>query len=209
MTVQPVAPLPLETTVTVSIGGTVTDPAGNPVTVPSQGWNWHVPAFLPLGEALTVSPNHPNAESHSLQIDKEGRPIVAWVEGGSEFPKVHVRRWAGSDWEPRWGRPWMGIRARQLPNGACCRWTWTDGLWSRGTRRRSPGRRTCAFASGMGATGMPWGAPVSPVLQGAAVGFVSLRDTGFWRSRSGRAPSIKRPCGAGTGATGLLWVGPS
>ncbi|WP_434301295.1 Ig-like domain-containing protein [Corallococcus exiguus] len=71
----------------------------------------------------------PAAWGNSLQVNADGRPMVAWLEYSSVLSQsqVHVRGWNGSAWAPmgtvmttslaQSGIPWMGFtsRAQALP----------------------------------------------------------------------------------------------
>lgn len=99
LTLRPLAPPPVNVTMSVVLDEKVSDAAGNSVAFPSQGWSWNVPAFLPVGGALTQEPEHPNIESFSLGMGADARPIIAWTEGWDDPFQVHVKRWTGAAWE--------------------------------------------------------------------------------------------------------------
>ncbi|MCY1030441.1 Ig-like domain-containing protein [Corallococcus sp. BB11-1] len=99
LTLKPSAPLPVNSSIQVSIGGVITDLAGNRVETSQAGWMWRVPGFLPVGEPLTSEPSHPNIENISFGVGADSRPIVAWTEGWDEPFKVHVKRWMENAWE--------------------------------------------------------------------------------------------------------------
>ncbi|TSC27605.1 Ig-like domain-containing protein [Corallococcus sp. Z5C101001] len=99
LTLRPLVPPPVNVTMSVVLDEKVSDAAGNSVAFPSEGWSWTVPAFLPVGEALTQEPEHPNIESFSLGMGADAQPIIAWTEGWDEPFQVHVKRWTGSTWE--------------------------------------------------------------------------------------------------------------
>ncbi|MBZ4420322.1 Ig-like domain-containing protein [Myxococcus sp. RHSTA-1-4] len=101
LTILPASLLPIDATLQVSLDGTVTDLAGNPVEPLQQDWTWTVPGYLPLGEPLSASPTESSeVRSSSLQIDGSGQPVVAWLDGTASAPYgVRVNRWTGSKWE--------------------------------------------------------------------------------------------------------------
>jgi hypothetical protein len=59
-------------------------------------------AWIPLGGALSANAggNTP-VSGAALQLDDQGNPTVAWVEGnGGSVSSIYVRRWDGQDWKP-------------------------------------------------------------------------------------------------------------
>ncbi|WP_424952714.1 hypothetical protein [Deinococcus sp.] len=59
-------------------------------------WTGH--AWAPLGASLNLHPDH-LAERPNLTLDRQGWPLVAWVEGGPDRPRqVYAKRWDGHRW---------------------------------------------------------------------------------------------------------------
>ncbi|QSQ11472.1 Ig-like domain-containing protein [Myxococcus landrumensis] len=96
VTVRPVSPFPVDVRVKVTAGLEVTDLAGNVLRPASDEWNWDVPGFLPLGDALLSDSPSTQPGGVDLQVDAEGRPVVAWIEISE--PALYVRRWSGGTW---------------------------------------------------------------------------------------------------------------
>lgn len=60
---------------------------------------WTGTAWEALGVPLSVGSGSVNAQTPSLKVDSQNRPVVAWSEslsGGGTT--IHVRRWQGSSW---------------------------------------------------------------------------------------------------------------
>ncbi|WP_434301294.1 Ig-like domain-containing protein [Corallococcus exiguus] len=99
----------LNTTVTVFVTSGVTDLAGNPVEPPQEMWNWHVPAYLLVGEPLFSGKlEESDISETSLRVDQDSHPVVAWTQDAS----AHVKRWDGERWE-HLGNP-LGAGANNL-----------------------------------------------------------------------------------------------
>ena len=81
-------------TLTLTLGASLTDAAGNPLEAPEEPHAWEVPAWQSLGEELDV-----DAARHALDpavaIGADGAPVVAWHERapGDGLGSVQVRRW--------------------------------------------------------------------------------------------------------------------
>ncbi|WXH29135.1 hypothetical protein WA016_03083 [Myxococcus stipitatus] len=97
VTVKPTSRFPVDVRGKVTVGSSVTDLAGNVLRAETEEWSWVVPGFIPLGEPLLSDSRNMQPTSLDLQVDAEGRPIVAWVE--SSQAAVYVRRWTGERWE--------------------------------------------------------------------------------------------------------------
>jgi hypothetical protein len=101
LTIQPTSPLPVPSTVTISLGTTtepVTDLAGNPLTPPGD-WIFTLPVWLPLGGPISAVPGSTSAENVTMKIDLSGKPVIAWAESDGSSKNIYVRRWNGVDWE--------------------------------------------------------------------------------------------------------------
>ncbi|WP_158621612.1 Ig-like domain-containing protein [Corallococcus aberystwythensis] len=94
LTLQPLVPLPVSEVMRVVFDASVADAAGNSVSMPSQGWSWRVPAFLPLGDSQTP---RPRVDSFSFQVERGGAPLVARLGAGTSG--VQVERWNGVAWQ--------------------------------------------------------------------------------------------------------------
>ncbi|MFB1482412.1 Ig-like domain-containing protein [Corallococcus sp. RDP092CA] len=67
-------------------------------TVHAKHWNGE--GWESLGTPLAGGAGN-DAIGNALQIDPDGRPMLAWREyGGGTQGQVHVRRWNGTAWEP-------------------------------------------------------------------------------------------------------------
>jgi hypothetical protein len=102
LTLTPTAPLPVASTVSVTLGtptAPLTDLAGNGVTS-STAWTFSVPAWLPLGGALSAVAGNTSAENVTMKVDKNGNPVVAWAEyDASSVKNIYIRRWNGTTWD--------------------------------------------------------------------------------------------------------------
>lgn len=94
LTLQSLEPLPVSEVMRVVFDPSVADAAGNSVAMPSQGWSWRVPAFLPLGGSQTP---RPRVDSFSFKVERGGTPLVARL--GTETSGVQVERWNGGAWQ--------------------------------------------------------------------------------------------------------------
>jgi hypothetical protein len=65
--------------------------------LPDRGTAEVLPAqqVTPVGTPLAADPALP-AGAPAVEVDADGKPVVAWIEGGM----VHVRRWDGAAWLP-------------------------------------------------------------------------------------------------------------
>ncbi|XXF78862.1 Ig-like domain-containing protein [Myxococcaceae bacterium GXIMD 01537] len=100
LTVKPSALLPVQATVTVTLGA-VTDLAGNELTAAAP-WTFTVPTWLPMGGAISALPGSTAAENVALKLGADGNPVIAWSEfdGATSAKYVYVRHWTGGQWEP-------------------------------------------------------------------------------------------------------------
>ena len=59
---------------------------------------WTGRAWVSLGASLNLNSGH-LAERPNLTLDEQGRPLVAWVEGGTDQARqAYVKRWDGQRW---------------------------------------------------------------------------------------------------------------
>lgn len=99
LTILPNAPLSPPATVTLSLGegsAAVTDLAGNALSALS--WSFTVPAWLPMGGALSARDGDTSAENVVMKVGADGNPVIAWSEFDGSSKNVHVRRWDGMRW---------------------------------------------------------------------------------------------------------------
>jgi hypothetical protein len=111
LTVDPVASLPIQSSVTFKLGTAtepLTDAVGNPLTE-STSWSFTVPAWLPLGGAISAVAGNTPAEDVAMKVGSDGKPVIAWSEFDGSVKNVYVRRWNGTTWEP------MGSALNSLP----------------------------------------------------------------------------------------------
>ncbi|WP_082207263.1 Ig-like domain-containing protein [Corallococcus macrosporus] len=100
LTITPTAPIPAPSTVLVKLGTSaqpIVDLAGNVVQSTSE-WLFTVPAWLPIGSALSAYPGATPAENAVLKLDADDHPVVAWSESDGSSKNIHVARWDGSTW---------------------------------------------------------------------------------------------------------------
>lgn len=103
LTVTPTVPLPVESTVSLTLGtGTqpLTDLAGNAVAATAP-WTFTVPAWLPMGGAISAQTGNTPAENVAMKVGTDGVPVIAWSELDSAKNEsfIYVRRWTGTQWE--------------------------------------------------------------------------------------------------------------
>ncbi|WP_158622297.1 Ig-like domain-containing protein [Corallococcus sp. CA047B] len=175
LTLRPLVPLPVHESIRVVIDATVTDVAGNPVTLPVRGWTWRVPAFLPLGEPRTSHPAHAGVDAFSLQLDSLGNPHVAWVE--ADAPGVHVERWTGTAWQTL-GNSLKGEAGD--PNATDCvlQLASTDAPMVAWIQPKLDGRREVQVRLWDGSAWGPWGPTIAPLLAQSSLSELQMRIWG-------------------------------
>jgi hypothetical protein len=100
LTITPSAPLTLPANVSITLGtGTapLMDLAGNTLAA-SSAWNFTVPAWLPLGGAISAVDGATHAENVSMKVGTDGNPVIAWSESDGTSKNIYVRRWTGTNW---------------------------------------------------------------------------------------------------------------
>ncbi|MEX2542370.1 MAG: Ig-like domain-containing protein [Trueperaceae bacterium] len=98
----PVAP----DTITVTLSDSITDLAGNPLTLPADDWIFALPIWVPVGGALSANDGATDTDNPALAVDGSGNPVVAWQERADEPPwDIHVRRWEEGSWRPVGSEP--------------------------------------------------------------------------------------------------------
>jgi hypothetical protein len=100
LTITPSAPLTLPANVSITLGtGTapLLDLAGNTLAA-SSAWNFTVPAWLPLGGAISAVDGATPAENVSMKVGTDGNPVIAWSESDGSSKNIYVRRWTGTNW---------------------------------------------------------------------------------------------------------------
>ncbi|MGI8746770.1 MAG: hypothetical protein ACR2J4_00245, partial [Deinococcus sp.] len=66
---------------------------------------WSGRAWVSLGDSLNARPGH-LAERPALALDRQGFPLLAWVEGGAgQARQVYAKRWDGRRWTLLGGGP--------------------------------------------------------------------------------------------------------
>lgn len=101
LTISPSTPLP-QAEVTVTLGtptAPLTDLAGNALA-PSSTWSFTLPAWLPLGGAISAAPGTTAAENVTMKVGTDGNPVIAWSESDGTTKNIYVRRWDGTNWQP-------------------------------------------------------------------------------------------------------------
>lgn len=59
---------------------------------------WSGTAWDALGADVAVSDNNHHLGVPALDLDAEGRPLVAWIHGAQTSQSLRVARWNGEDW---------------------------------------------------------------------------------------------------------------
>lgn len=63
---------------------------------------WNGTAWVEMGAGSAsgggISQNESGSWAPSVAIDDDGKPIVAWFDGGSSIAEIYVRRWNGATW---------------------------------------------------------------------------------------------------------------
>lgn len=101
LTVTPEVPLPVESTVSLTLGTAtqpLTDLAGNAVAATSA-WTFSVPAWLPMGGAISALAGNTPAENVTMKVGTDGVPVIAWSEFDGADNKIYVHRWNGGAWD--------------------------------------------------------------------------------------------------------------
>ncbi|WP_257455709.1 Ig-like domain-containing protein [Archangium lipolyticum] len=101
LTLTPTEPLPVPSTVTISLGmdtAPLTDLAGNTLSG-STAWLFSLPVWLPVGGALSAVTGNTPAENVAMKVGTDGNPVVAWAELGGTAKNIHAHRWNGTKWE--------------------------------------------------------------------------------------------------------------
>ncbi|MCE9672803.1 Ig-like domain-containing protein [Myxococcus stipitatus] len=97
----PKQPLPAPSVIRVTLGTVndhFTDLAGN--SLGAEGtWEFTVPAWLPLGGAISAYPGNTPAEQVVMKRGANGLPVIAWSEFDGTTKNIHAARWTGSTWE--------------------------------------------------------------------------------------------------------------
>lgn len=100
LTISPSSPPSLPADVSVALGtptAPLTDLAGNTLA-PSSTWSFTVPAWLPLGGAISAVPENTAAENVAMKVGTDGNPVIAWSESDGSSKNIYVRRWTGTNW---------------------------------------------------------------------------------------------------------------
>ncbi len=94
-------PLNLPVGMTVVIGPTVTDLAGNPLVGSTSTWSWDAEQWRPLGASMHPPGTAADYIHSSIVLDASGRPVVSYGElsGQPVNTKSIVARWNGGAWE--------------------------------------------------------------------------------------------------------------
>ncbi|NPC74355.1 Ig-like domain-containing protein [Corallococcus exiguus] len=163
LTLQPLEPLPVSEVMRVVLDASVTDAAGNPVAMPSQGWSWRVPAFLPLGESQTP---RPRVDSFSFQVGRGGNPLVARL--GTETSGVQVERWNGGAWQSL-GAPLQGSTGDPQATECVLHLDSSDTPHVAWVQPKLDGSVEIHVRRWSGSAWTALGAPVIPVLSQASV----------------------------------------
>ncbi len=99
-------PLTLPSSMSLQLLPGVTDLAGNPLSVPVNGWTWQAPRWRLLGRTLLQPGRGAGYMQTSMVVDAEGRPIVSFEDledvpvGQPISPRVSLVRWNGEGWDP-------------------------------------------------------------------------------------------------------------
>ncbi|WP_158616674.1 Ig-like domain-containing protein [Corallococcus sp. CA054B] len=163
LTLQPLEPLPVSEVMRVVFDPSVADAAGNPVAMPSQGWSWRVPAFLPLGGTQTP---RPRVGSFSFQVERGGIPLVARLGTGSSG--VQVERWNGIAWQAL-GAPLQGSAEDPQATECVLHLDSSDTPYVAWVQPKLDGSVAIHVRRWSGSAWTDLGAPVIPALSQASV----------------------------------------
>ncbi|NOK38279.1 Ig-like domain-containing protein [Corallococcus exercitus] len=169
LTLQPLEPLPVSEVMRVVFDASVTDAAGNPVAMPSQGWSWRVPAFLPLGDTHTP---RPRVDSFSFQVERGGTPLVAWLGTGTSG--VQVERWNGGAWQSL-GTPLQGSAGDPAAQECVLQLDAVDTPHVAWIQPKLDGSVEVQVRRWSGSIWTALGPPVTPLLSQASVTDVRMR----------------------------------
>ncbi|MBN8229720.1 Ig-like domain-containing protein [Corallococcus macrosporus] len=173
LTLQPLELLPVREVMRVVFDASVTDAAGNSVAMPSQGWSWRVPAFLPLGDAQTP---RPRVDSFSLQVERGGTPLVARLGAGTS--SVQVERWTGVAWQAL-GAPLQGSAGDPQATECVLHLDSSDTPHVAWVQPKLDGSVEVHVRRWSGSAWTALGAPVIPVLSQASVTDVRMKVESF------------------------------
>lgn len=101
LTITPTTPLSLPADITITLGTgplPLTDLAGNTL-VSSSAWSFTVPAWLPMGSAISAVSGNTPAENVAMKVGTDGNPVIAWSESDGTAKNIYVRRWNGTSWD--------------------------------------------------------------------------------------------------------------
>ncbi|RKH20928.1 hypothetical protein D7X74_02495 [Corallococcus sp. CA047B] len=111
LTLKPLEPVVAPETVDVTLdpgtGLVFEDLAGN-ILLDTPTWSFSVPAWLPLGGAISANEGKTSAEDVVLKMDRNNQPVVAWSESDGNTKSVYVARWTGNVWNTL-GAPLSGL----------------------------------------------------------------------------------------------------
>ncbi|MBN8470296.1 Ig-like domain-containing protein [Corallococcus exiguus] len=173
VTLQPLEPLPVSEVMRVVFDASVTDAAGNSVSMPSQGWSWRVPAFLPLGGSQTP---WPRVDSFSFQVERGGTPLVARLGTGTSG--VQVERWNGVAWQSL-GAPLQGSAGDPPATDCVLHLDSSDAPHVAWVQPKLDGSVEIHVRRWSGSAWTALGAPVIPVLSQASVTDLRMKVESF------------------------------
>lgn len=103
VTLSPEAPPSWGTTVSVTIGSSVTDLAGNTLLLPADAWSWEYPEYCSMTGVEPINAfgdTHPGSMPSSLNtaitVDPSHHPAVIWTQTNS--CRTYTRRWQDGAW---------------------------------------------------------------------------------------------------------------
>ncbi|TNV64803.1 hypothetical protein FH620_11435 [Corallococcus exiguus] len=173
LTLQPLEPLPVSEVMRVVFDPSVTDAAGNPVAMSSQGWSWRVPAFLPLGDSQTP---RTRVDSFSFQVERGGTPLVARLGTGTSG--VQVERWNGVAWQAL-GAPLQGSAGDPQATECVLHLDSSDTPHVAWVQPKLDGSVEVHVRRWSGSAWTALGAPVIPVLSQASVTDLRIKVESF------------------------------
>ncbi|NVJ07779.1 Ig-like domain-containing protein [Myxococcus sp. AM001] len=174
VTLVPAGQLPVDSDVSVTIAPSVTDVAGNALDATSLDWQWAIPRHLFYGGAISAgSIEASNVSAFSFVLDREGRPVVAFVDSDYSFRHgVYVMRWTGGAWEQLGGV--LGTSLAESVINACSLQISSEGeitvAWSVESVDGVPGVHVHRWS---GSGWAPIGTPITPFY--AAAKFTSFK----------------------------------
>jgi len=94
--ITPTTKLEVPSSPSVELASTITDLAGNPLTIPSEAWSWNHPSMLFVSHYKLPSMVYPPFQI-GLALDEFNHPIIASQDNGLTST---INQWTGTEWSP-------------------------------------------------------------------------------------------------------------